>query len=133
MTIEEIDKFEKVQGQLESLLNEIAVLAKKSPNDGVNKFKLNFINNVLGEANGVLGDDYKPLDSFSQFNEDDLPSNSDVTFILSQYLSCFEKLRSDNIEQRKIRYDSHTRIGWVWNVEDDNDVVIETAAPNKIK
>ena len=40
MTVDDIDKFEKVQGQLESLLSEIAVLAKKSPNDGVNKFKL---------------------------------------------------------------------------------------------
>ena len=83
MTVDDIDKFEKVQGQLEGLLSEIAVLAKKSPNDGVNKFKLNFINKVLKEANNILEEEYIPLDSFSQFNEDDLPSNSDVTFILS--------------------------------------------------
>lgn len=54
MTVDDIDKFEKVQGQLEGLLSEIAVLAKKSPNDGVNKFKLNFINKVLKEANNIL-------------------------------------------------------------------------------
>lgn len=132
MTVDDIDKFEKVQGQLESLLSEIAVLAKKSPNDGVNKFKLNFINKVLKEANNILEKKYIPLDSFSQFNEDDLPSNSDVTFILSQYLSCFEKLRADNIKEDRITAGHRSRMGWVWII-DDEDAVLETAPPKKLK
>ena len=132
MTVDDIDKFEKVQGQLEGLLSEIAVLAKKSPNDGVNKFKLNFINKVLKEANNILEEEYIPLDSFSQFNEDDLPSNSDVTFILSQYLSCFEKLRADNIKEDRITAGHRSRMGWVWII-DDEDTVLETAPPKKLK
>ena len=132
MTVDDIDKFEKVQGQLEGLLSEIAVLAKKSPNDGVNKFKLNFINKVLKEANNILEEEYIPLDSFSQFNEDDLPSNSDVTFILSQYLSCFEKLRADNIKEDRITAGHRSRMGWVWII-DDEYTVLETAPPQKLK
>lgn len=132
MTVDDIDKFEKVQGQLEGLLSEIAVLAKKSPNDGVNKFKLNFINKVLKEANNILEEEYIPVDSFSQFNEDDLPSNSDVTFILSQYLSCFEKLRADNIKEDRITAGHRSRMGWVWII-DDEDTVLETAPPKKLK
>ena len=132
MTVDDIDKFEKVQGQLEGLLSEIAVLAKKSPNDGVNKFKLNFINKVLKEANNILEEEYIPLDSFSQFNEDDLPSNSDVTFILSKYLSCFEKLRADNIKEDRITAGHRSRMGWVWII-DDEDTVLETAPPKKLK
>ena len=132
MTVDDIDKFEKVQGQLEGLLSEIAVLAKKSPNDGVNKFKLNFINKVLKEANNILEEEYIPLDSFSQFNEDDLPSNSDVTFILSQYLSCYEKLRADNIKEDRITAGHRSRMGWVWII-DDEDTVLETAPPKKLK
>ena len=132
MTVDDIDKFEKVQGQLEGLLSEIAVLAKKSPNDGVNKFKLNFINKVLKEANNILEEEYIPLDSFSQFNEDDLPSNSDVTFILSQYLRCFEKLRADNIKEDRITAGHRSRMGWVWII-DDEDTVLETAPPKKLK
>ncbi len=135
MTREDIGKFEKVQGQLVSLLSETAVLVKKSPNDGVNKFKLNFINQVLKEANDVLGENNVPLDSFSQFNEDDVPTNSDVTFILSQYLSCFEKLRSDNITQERINVEHTSHIGWVWVVDDydDEDIILETAPPKRLK
>lgn len=132
MKREDIDKFEKVQGQLHGLLSEVAVLAKKSPNDGVNKFKLNFINQVLKEANAVLGEKYIPMASFSLFNEEDLPSNSDVTFILSQYLSCFEKLRVDNIKQDTITVGFNSRIAWVWVVSDKN-TTIETTSPQKLR
>ena len=104
MNKKEVDNFEKYQTQLEGLLNEIGVLAKKSPNDGVNKFKLTFINEVINQANNILGDNYKPFDSFTEFDENELPSNSDVTFIISQYLNCFEKLRADNIYLNKPAY-----------------------------
>lgn len=128
----EINKFEKTQSQLEGLLSEITILAKKSPNDGVNKFKLKFINEILLSGNKILGKTYKPLDSFEQFDEDDLPSNSDVTFILSQYLNCFEKLRADNI-YREQKYDGNKYIyEWFWAV-DKSKSKIKTAPPKKIK
>ena len=129
MTKEDVDKFEKTQGQLEGLLSEISVIAKKTPNDGVNKFKLKFINEIVLTGNIVLGDSYRPLDSFEQFDEEALPSNSDVTFILSQYLKCFEKLRSDNIRS-SVRYDG--TIEWFWII-DKNTSDIKTSPPKKLK
>ncbi len=39
-TKEDVDKLEKVIGQLNGLHAEVSQLAKKSPNDGVNAFKL---------------------------------------------------------------------------------------------
>lgn len=132
MTTDEVNRFEKTQMQLEGLLSEISILAKKIPNDGVNKFKLKFINEILLAANNILGNDYKPLESFEQFNEDDLPSNSDVTFILSQYLNCFEKLRADNIYSDS-RYDGNKYIDeWFWFI-DNVKSSIKTAPPKKIK
>lgn len=132
MTKEDVNKFEKVQSQIEGLLLEITNLSKKSPNDAVNKFKLKFINEILIEANRILGKTYKPLSSFEKFDEDDLPSNSDVSFILSQYLSCFEKLRADNI-YRKQEYDGNKYFyEWYWVVGNSKST-IKTAPPKKIK
>jgi hypothetical protein len=128
----EINNFEKTQTQLEGLLTEITILARKSPNDGVNKFKLKFINEIILSGNKILGTTYKPLDSFEKFDEDDLPSNSDVTFILSQYLNCFEKLRADNIYIEQ-KYDGNKYIfEWYWVVNKSKSK-IKTAPPKKIK
>ena len=132
MNDNEINNFEKTQTQLEGLLSEITILSRKSPNDGVNKFKLKFINEIVLSGNKILGKIYKPLDSFEQFDEDDLPSNSDVTFILSQYLNCFEKLRADNIYNDK-KYDGNKYVSeWYWIVNKAKSQ-IKTSPPNKIK
>lgn len=97
MKQEQVDIFEKVHAQLEGLHTEISTLSKKSQNDALNKFKLKFINQILSDANTILGDEYKPFPDFSTFSEDDLPTTSDAAMMLTQYLSCFEKLRTDNI------------------------------------
>jgi len=123
MNRKDVAVFEKTQAQLEGLYNETSTLAKKSPNDAVNKFKLKFINQVLKETNLVLGNSYKPFNNFECFNEDDLPTNSDITLILSQYLGCLEKLRADNIV---------CDVGWVWLVN-KKESDIDTAPPKKIK
>jgi hypothetical protein len=128
-----VDTFEKLSGQLLSIYEEISLLSKKNPNDAVNKFKLKFINNLLSQSNDYLADKYKPFDDFDRFDEDDIPQNSDVVFILSQYLQCFEKQRSDNVVIRNG--------AWYWRVEgDENDktdedgmVLIRTVKPKKLK
>ncbi len=98
MTEENVDQFEKTQSQLAGLYTEIGLLSKKSPNDAVNKFKLKFINHSLSEANELLGDEYKPYHDFELFEESDMPSTSDVTMMVQQYLNCLEKLRCDNLK-----------------------------------
>jgi hypothetical protein len=124
MTKEEVDKFEKTHSQFEGLCKEIGILSKKSPNDAVNKFKLKFINQILVEANNILTNKYLPLEGFDVFKEDELPTNSDVTFIFEQYLNCLEKLRSDNVTQKHAR--------WHW-VIDGKESEIKTSEPKKLK
>ena len=116
----DISNFEKNQVQMESLHAEMSALAKKSPNDAVNKFKLNFINSIIIEANKILASKYLPFNDFEKFNEEEVPTNSDVIIILGQYLNCLERLRNDNIEQRVGR--------WYWNATG-----VRTANPVKIK
>jgi len=124
MTKQEVDNFEKLQAQLEGLHNEISALSKKSQNDALNKFKLKFVNKIISDSNDLLGENYKPFSDFETFEENDMPTNSDVAMMLTQYLSCFEKLRADNVKQE--------RMNWYW-VIDGKQSDIKTVMPKKIK
>jgi len=118
----DVENLEKVIGQLEGAYTEISILAKKSPNDSLNPFKLNLINKVIAAANAVLGDRYKPFDHFDQFDPDDVPTTSDVTMILSQYMEEVERYRSDNVI-----YDG----GWHYVVDGESSE-IPSGPPRKV-
>ena len=96
-TEEDVQRLEKLIGQMNGLHSELAQLAKKSPNDGLNLFKMKLVNKVLQDANEFLTGRYRPFDDFTQFAEDALPTNSDVTLILTQYMEQIERVRSDNV------------------------------------
>ena len=89
----DIEVLEKTRGQLRVIHQEVSILSKKSPNDAVNVFKLRLINSILKAANGLLGESYRPLAGFEQFEEDDLPSTSDVTFVVAQYMEEIGRFR----------------------------------------
>ncbi len=93
---DEVDAFTKLLIQMESVLTEIGELSKKKPNDGLNKFKLRLINTLLTQANTILAKESRPFADFELFSEDELPTNSDVVLILSQYLGCIKKFGRDN-------------------------------------
>lgn len=87
MTLDELVTFLKLYEQLRILYQEVSILSKKAPNDQVNIFKLSFINKLLIDTNQLLKEEYKPFLEFSSFYESALlPSNSDVTMMLAQYL-----------------------------------------------
>jgi hypothetical protein len=92
---DDIFEFEKLEQQLHSFLDDISELSKKRPNDPLNKFKLKFINATLLKLNGILKDD-RPFAEFKQFDVDDLPSNSDVVLLLSQYAAAAHRFRVEN-------------------------------------
>lgn len=126
----DVDEFKKILNQLEGLHLEISTLSKKSYTDALNLFKLKMTNQVIKRANKLLGKNNKPFDDFEQFEEDDLPSNSDVTLVLSQYINCMESLREENISSQ-IEYTisgSVAKIYWSWK-----GTTIETYPPKNIK
>ncbi len=124
METEDVDIFEKTHAQMEGLYEELSALSKKAPNDAVNKFKIKFINILLEQSGKLLGDTYKPFHDFVIFNIDELPTNSDATLIIGQFLNCMEKFRSDNITISSGVY--------VW-VIDGNPSKIRTYSPKKLK
>ena len=128
MKRDDVHSFEKLAVQLGSLYQEMSTLTKKSPNDGINPFKLQFINKTLEQCNEFLRLDYRPFAEFEVFSSDNMPSNSDVTLILSQYIECAEKFRADNIYQGDY--------AWYWYIDDvdseDEEEGIRTTPPKKL-
>lgn len=104
---EDIETLEKLLVQLKGLYDEISQLAKKSPNDGLNVFKLKLVNKIIAVGNSILVGRYRPFDDFEQFDPDDLPTNSDVTMILTQYIEQTERFRSDHMVWSSNSYKWH--------------------------
>ena len=123
ITKQEVDELEILMGQLTSIHTELTALSKKSPNDAVNKFKLELINTVIGRCNTFLGDKHRPFKEFGSFDIDAVMSNSDVTFVVSLYLQAFENYRSDRIK---------LELG-DWYYDTAGEPKIQTAPPAKIK
>lgn len=119
---QDVESFEKVQAQLHGLYDELVVFAKKTPDGAVNKFKLKFVNQILIYANKILDSKNKPFADFDAFDEDLLPTNSDVVMILSQYINCLEKFRAEHIV-----LDYH----WYWLIAGKQSD-IRTAPPKKL-
>lgn len=124
MKREDVDVFEKLIVQLDGLYQELSILAKKIPNGAVNKFKLSLVNDILRQSNLLFGEKYRPFVEFEVFSDEELPSNSDVTFIISQYIECAEKFRADHVRREGA-------LGWTWQIDDDGPI-INTSMPKKL-
>lgn len=97
MNKEKIELFERIFGQLKGFHAEVTILAKKKPNEPLNEFKIKLINQMLLQAKEFLGKKNLPLDGFEKFDLDSLPTNSDVTMVLDQYIVCLDNFKSDNV------------------------------------
>jgi hypothetical protein len=123
MNAEQVDNFERIQAQMHGLYVEVGALSKKKPDDPINKFKLGLVNQILDQANKILGEENRPFQNFEQFDEVELPSNSDVVLIISQYLDCLERLRVANI--------THDKLGkWYWLIDNERSAR-RAASPRK--
>jgi hypothetical protein len=114
---EQVLEFEKVLGQMVGLLGQIAILSQKKPNDVLNKFKLDLVNELLRVANKCLGPDGKPFPEFELFDESAMPSNSDVAIMLAQYLSSLRSFREHNSRPNE---DEDFDMCWVINGKTSN-------------
>lgn len=102
-------EFQRLYGQLSASKAEIAALSGKgddAPAKPVSEIKLRLIDQLLGRADQLLGEG-RPFD-FAGFGAQ-TATNSDVTLVLSQYLTCFEAFRARHLEHR------HGK--WFWLIE----------------
>lgn len=122
-TNNDVEALERLIVQLGGMHTEISQLAKKSPNDALNAFKLKLVNKIIAAGNTILPKDYRPFEDFEQFDSDDMPTNSDVTLILTQYMEQAERFRSDNVV-----YEGYK---WYYKVDDRTSDII-AAQPTKV-
>jgi len=74
----------KAKRQIKQLTSDFRRLSDKKPNDQLNSFKLELVNSAIEEINNLLQGEL-PITGFEQFDEDVLPTNSDVLLVLSLY------------------------------------------------
>ncbi len=110
ITNTDVELFEQVRSHLDALASEIGLLAKKSADAPLNKFKVQIVNERLRVANRILMGAHKPFNDFLEFDESALPSASDVVVVLSQYLSSLEGWRSANVIKHSY--------SWFWNTKE---------------
>jgi hypothetical protein len=119
MNQEEVEQFRKMAAQLDALHQEATASSKKHPDKPVSKFKVDLANSVLQAARKVLGPSAPTLD-FEQFNTDDLPTNSDLSFVVTQFVECAEKIKAQNIKR------SFNGV-WYWQVSGSTTEIVATA------
>jgi hypothetical protein len=110
--------FEKHERHLHVYYREMSALSKKRANDALNKFKLALINTTIRELNTIIG---RPLEGFDLFDETLLPSNSDVSLVLAQYVAATFDFRVANTKAIRGKY------YWVLN----GKPLAETESPSK--
>lgn len=105
----QVEIFEKSEQKLHVFLREVGELSKKKPNDPLNKFKLQYVNATLETLNELLGTG-KPFPDFEIFDPDQLPSNSDVRFLLAQYAASVFRFREEHSAK------DSGGIHWYWKI-----------------
>lgn len=98
--LDHANSFSKLDSQIDSLSHEFLELSKKKPDEPLNKFKLRRVNQLLEQANTYLDLTDRPFADFSVFPDDELPTNSDVRVMLSQYRVCLSKFKHANTTYR---------------------------------
>jgi len=119
MNENQANRFDKIEYLMNSIYVEFDKLSKKKPDEQLNKFKLKQINDLFTEANTLFDEADIEIDSFELFDEIELPSNSDVVIVLTQYLELLDYYRYRNTGF------SHGSFGWLL----DNGKSIKTKQP----
>lgn len=85
ITQEAVNQYELLSPLLSGIYVELQELSKKKPDTPLNNFKVKSINRILEPIRELLKDEsmYPFLDIL---DIDDMPTNSDVMLILSQYI-----------------------------------------------
>lgn len=110
ITEKEVKQYELLLPLLISTYSEIQELSKRKPESVLNAYKVKSINRLLSPLKELL--QHEPVFDFLDIlDSDDLPTNSDVALILSQYQTAMD------LFQKKY-YIRNDRSGkWIWKVK----------------
>lgn len=84
--------YEVAMPLLSAMYQEFAVLSKKKPDAPVSEGKIGVVNRLLERCRCVLKSEVS-LQFLDLLDEDEVPQNSDVTLMLSQYVAAMEQFK----------------------------------------
>lgn len=91
-TAERAAKHDVLMPMLSAMFGEFKELSKKKPDGALNKKKVEIVNRLLKDVLLILEDEpSRPY--LDLLEEDDLPLNSDVLLVLSQFVAAMESFR----------------------------------------
>ncbi|MBP5540232.1 MAG: hypothetical protein J6X88_01155 [Bacteroidales bacterium] len=94
-TEEQIKVYETISPLLKAAFDEVKEFSKKKQEELLNVKKVKMINRLLEKAKDVLKSE-SSYDFLDVLDENELPSNSDVVLIMSQYISAMNSFRHDH-------------------------------------
>ena len=93
-TPQQAEAWEVAMPLLEAMYGEFKELSKKNPEVAVSKAKIALLNRLLKKCREVLkGED--ALEFLDLLSEDDVPQNSDVVLMLSQYVAAMRQFHAN--------------------------------------
>jgi hypothetical protein len=89
---EKASQYDAIMPLLEAMFREFQELSKKKPDGALSKSKVKIANRLLADVFAIL--DGEPNRAYlDQFDEDDLPQNSDAVLMLSQTVAAMERFK----------------------------------------
>lgn len=117
-----IRKLEKLLAQLESLFADCSELTKSKPDEAASEFRKTIVQRTLQTAHDELDAEYRPFADVPTLGGNAV--NSDVTLLLRQYVTCFERKRADNVRQH------HGK--WCWVVDGQPPEHVPVVRPSDV-
>lgn len=94
-TAERADNWDVYMPLLRAMQTEFQELSRKKPEAAISKGKVAVVNRLLESCRSVLADE-KSLRLLDLLQSDDLPQNSDVSLMLSQYVAAMKEFRESH-------------------------------------
>lgn len=91
------DAWEVVKPLLDSMRDEFKELSKKRPEGALSKPKIRVVNRLLTTCREVLQDE-ESLKFLDLLDVDEMPQNSDVILMLSQYVAAMDGFRGSHYD-----------------------------------
>ena len=105
-TQKDIENYSLLKDMLYAQRQEFDLLSKKKPDSQLNKMKIKMVNRVLEPLNELFKNE--PSHAFLDVvNEDDMPTNSDVVLIISQYETAMNEFKDKYYKRDKYKKDSY--------------------------
>ncbi len=107
-TEKNLDDYKLLKDMLYSQKKEFDLLSKKKTDEQLNPMKIKMVNRVLGPLKELFEneDSHGFLDTL---NEDDMPTNSDVVLIISQYQTAISKFKTKYYKRDEYKLRATTR------------------------